>query len=490
VPSSLRIALTSSGSLDPRELDTPESLLIAAQLFDGLAAYDPGTGAAVPAVAERWDVRDGGRRFVFHLREGVTFHDGTLVTSDRFEAAWNRVADPGRPSPYAFLLESVEGYRKFHTTLEATELSGISAPEPLRFEVRLLRPWPDFVAVLGHPALSPVPPTVEDAGYSLQPIGNGPYRVTGQAAPGTPVSLERYDGYWGGQATIAQVVFTIHATPEEAWPRFLSGDFDVAPIPGPVFGDAVIAFGDQGLGPVGRVLTCGFNLELPRLRNRSLRTAVSMAIDREELVRNVYGDLAEPAENLVPPSIPGHQRGACGEACRSDLDRARALVASLPERARSLTLDFSDSTVGQELAKGIADRLNEAGFVVTPRPHLEEEFGTLIRDGRQELFCLVTVGDYPRQQAFLEPLLRSGSPDNHTGLDDEEINDLLARARATEDPANRELLYRRVERRALTLLPVVPLAWFRSRLAVKPYVSGFVLDPLGGFDVARLQIGR
>jgi len=488
LPSSLRIGLTSSGSLDPREVDTPESLLMADQIFDGLIAYDPSTGAAMPSVAERWDVLDDGRRFTFHLREGLTFHDGTPMAADRFVYAWNRVADPGRPSPYAFLLEHVEGYRAFHVTLEATELTGVRATGPTTLEVTLTRPWPDFVAVLGHPALSPLPVAADEGAYSLQPIGNGPYRVTAQAAPGTPVSLERYEGYLGPSPSVTQAVFTFHATPEEAWPRFLSGDLDVAPIPGAVLTDALGTYGDRGAGPVGRVLSCGFNQRIARLRSADLREAFSLAIDREALVEAVYGGLAEPAASLVPPGIPGHQDRACGSGCRLDRDRAAGLVEGLPEDARRVGLDYSESAVGDKLADALAEQMAQVGLELVPRAHDEASLETLVRDGKHELFCVVWVGDYPRQQAFLEPLLYTDAADNHAAVSDEGLDDLLDQARSAQDPGRREARYQEAERVALDDLAVVPLAWFRARYAVKQYVDGFVLDPLGGFDVARLRI--
>jgi len=194
------------------------------------------------------------------------------------------------------------------------------------------------------------------------------------------------------------------------------------------------------------------------------------------------------ATGLVPPPIPGYRRDACGPRCSRDLGRARALVSTLS--GDELTLDFSDSAVGQQLASALASQLDEVGLSVRPRPHDDESFATLIRDGRQELFCFVWVGDYPRQQAFLEPLLRSDSPDNHTRLEDARIDRILERARAEPDPTAREERYRQVERLALQRAPLFPIAWFRSRLAVQDYVGGFVLDPLGGFDVSHLSIGR
>jgi oligopeptide transport system substrate-binding protein len=125
---------------------------------------------------------------------------------------------------------------------------------------------------------------------------------------------------------------------------------------------------------------------------------------------------------------------------------------------------------------------------VTPRPHDEREYEDLLERRAQEMFCLVWVADYPRQQALIEPLLASGSPDNHGRTADERIDALLAKARARADAAARQALYAQAERVAMTAMHVVPVAWFRSHVAVQPYVQGFTIDPLARYEVGALQV--
>jgi peptide/nickel transport system substrate-binding protein/oligopeptide transport system substrate-binding protein len=480
--------VTSVGSLDPRALESPESLLLAAQVFDGLVSYEPAGSAVAPAVAERWDVLDGGARFVFHLRSGVTFHDGSPVTADTFVSSWTRLADPERVSPFAFLLESVDGFREFHMTREAQVLQGLSALDGRTFEVRLTRPWPDFVALLGHPTLSPVPSGADEPSFPALPIGNGPYRLERAVERGAPILLSRFDGYYGPKARVDNLEFRVHATSEEAWPDFLAGELDVSEVPSSALLDAQSEFGTRGVVTLGRVLYCGFNQAIRHLRNPRLRVAVSLAIDREALTRGVYGAVAEPSTGIVPPTIPGSQDDACAGACFTDLDRAGSIVEKLPEGSRSFDLDFRDSSIGARLAVAVAERLALAGLRVTPNAYEEDAFVRLFQRREHEFYCLVWVADFPRPQAFLEPLLLSTSPDNRTGFVDARLDRLLDRARGEEDPARREDLYRQAERRALELMPLVPLAWFHSRLAVKPYVQGFALDPSGTFDASSLSI--
>lgn len=487
-PAVLRLATTEPGSLDPGELDAPDDLQLASQLFDGLVAYDPDTQAVVPAAAREWEVLDGGRRIVFRLRPGARFHDGSPVRADDFVFAWNRLADPLASAPFAFLLEAVAGFDRYQRTVAARGMAGLSAPNPRTFEVRLARPWPGFLAVVGHPALSPVPRSAEQGDFGAQPIGNGPYRLPAPLAPGGPILMDRFSGYVGPRPAVDQLVFRVFEDPEEAWPAFLAGDLDQAPIPASALSDARSRFGSEGIVTLARLLYCGLNQLDPDLRFRRLGVALSVAVDRSEIASRVYGDLAEPATGIVPPTIPGAEPDTCGNRCARDPDRAAELVDELPQRSRSFALDYTASSVGDTLAEMLATDLEEVGLTVRLRKHEPEAYQALLEREREELFCLVWAADYPRQQAMLEPLLLSGAPENVAGVSDPALDRLLERARAEPSPPARAELYVRAERMALAQMPLVPLVWFRSHLAVQPQVEGFTVDPLGLFDAARLRL--
>lgn len=482
----LRLAVAPPTSLDPRDADSPDSLQLIAQVFDGLVTYEPETLAAAPAAAERWEVLDRGQRFVFHLRR-ATFHDGSPVTAGAFVTAWNRLADPIAAKPFAFLLEQVEGFRRYQDKLQVTGLSGLRATSDRTLEVTLERPWRDFVSLLGHPALSPVPPVVTQEGFGAQPIGNGPYAVASPLSVGTPLILQRYEAYYGTAAATPMIEYRTFDDPEDGWPEFLAGELDLAPIPAALLADAQSRFGSSGVETLARLLYCGFNQADQRFQDRSLRTAASLAVNREQLATDVYAGLATPAGAMIPPTIPGHRGDVCADRCVGDLERARSLAAGTPRASRSFSLDFPASPVGERLAEALASQLGEAGFRVTPRAHDQLAYESLLERGEQEMFCLVWVADYPRQQAFLEPVLESGSADNHARIDDQELTALLERARNSQDPGVRQDVYVEAERRALEQMHVVPLLWFRSHLAVQPSVQGLVLDPLGRYDAAALS---
>ncbi|HJV04882.1 MAG TPA: ABC transporter substrate-binding protein, partial [Actinomycetota bacterium] len=410
-------------TLDPRALESPDSLLLASQLFDGLVDYQPRTMAVVPAAAARWKIEDQGRRFVFRLREGMRYHDGSPVRARDFMFAWNRLADPVDANPYAFLLEAVAGFDRYRDQVQVTGMEGLEAPDDRTLVVTLTDPWPEFVALLGHPALSPVPPSASRPGFARRPVGNGPYRLAAPVEPGVPIQMEAFGRYHGLPPSVARLEFQAFADPEEAWPEFVDGDLDISQIPVAVLPDAVSRYGTRGLVTLARLLYCGFNLDRARFRDPTLRRAVSIAVDREAIVAEVYGRGAEPAAAFVPPSIPGGGPGACGAACVHDVERARALIRRLPKGSRSFALDYATSPVGDLLAATVAAQLEAVGLDVRPRGHDASEYARLLSTGQHEMFCLVWVADLPRQHGFLDPLLRSGSPDNQAAVDDPRLDE-------------------------------------------------------------------
>lgn len=471
------------GSLDPAELSSPEDVLIAAQIFDGLVETDPVTGEILPAVAEAWTIDEGGRRFTFRL--GVSqFHDGRPVRAQDFVFAWGRLVDPTRSFPFAFLLEDVLGFVQHRVSFGAEPFEGLRAPNDRTLEVRLREPNAGFLALLAHPALSPVPPTADSLPFSSRPGGNGPYRLVEDLGLETPIRLLAAPQ---ASVPVPRVEFHQFEQPQDGWPEFLAEELDLAEIPGPLIDRVAPGGSAPGVHPLGRLLSCGFNLSSDRFP-QALRTAVSIGVDRDRLIRGVYGAAATPADGIMPPSFPDYRTGACGDACTFDADRARELVEKVPMRQRAFALDFPLTEVGERLATAMIEQLDEIGLRVTPRGHEQAEYARLLREGRHAAFCLVWVADAPTTQRLLEPILLTGSPDNHTHVTDRQLDRLLDKARTEPDPEARAQLYLRAERRALELMPLVPLAWFRSRVAAQPYVVGLTVDALGRYEVADLSV--
>src|SRR4051812_43082532 len=139
---------------DPRSLDPALSTDVptgraVAYLFDGLTQFTP-EARVEPALAERWDVSTDSRRYVFHLRRGVTFHDGTPFTAANVIASWTRALDPKTKGGAAIALNPIRGAKDFAAG-KAPTIAGLSAPNDSTVVVELEEPFGIFPKLLAMP---------------------------------------------------------------------------------------------------------------------------------------------------------------------------------------------------------------------------------------------------------------------------------------------------------------------------------------------------
>ena len=234
----------------------------------------------------------------------------------------------------------------------------------------------------------------------------------------------------------------------------------------------------------------GLNVKSPDLGDPRFRQAITLAIDRKEIVDNVYQGSVGLATGLVADGVPRRNPDACGDRCRHDPDRARALLAeTFPDgKIPEVAIDHDDDATQAQVAQVIKTDLDTVGIPAVLRPHPFADYGTFLVSGQQELFRLGWIADYPSPDGFLTPLFSSSSPDNLTGLASPEIDQTLASARSEADPAKRLALYLKAEQLVLDQYVVVPVAQLQSRMVASSRVKGFDLDPIGTFDGAVVSV--
>lgn len=486
-PGVLRVAVGPIDTLDPMRAADPSAILAVRQVFEGLTRWDPVARAVEPAAAQRWEVLRGGRRFVFHLRPGLTFHDGSPVTAASFKSSFDRIARRRNAADVAYTLERVQGFEEVNRLGSARRLRGVRVRGRLTLEIRLDRPYQDLPAVLTHPALVPLPPwaETEPGRFALHPVGNGPYRLVSDVVPGEPLRLAARGAPEGAPRAI---VFVPYDEPGEALLALIDGSVDVAEVPPTEAEAAAQVFGRRGYGPLLAGYYLGVNVRAGELRRLALRKAISLAIDRQAIARDAFGGSLVPARGIVPPGLPGFEADLCAELCRFRPDEARRLVATLPARARRVTLQYSTGAPHGRVARMVEADLEEVGLEVRLQAQPFERYIERLARGEGRVFRLGWIAEYPLADVFLSALFASGSPDNHSGFSARRVDGLLARAHRVASPGVRTVLYRRAEELVLERLPVIPIGSFRSLWAAGPRVEDITFDALGGFEAARVRL--
>ncbi len=460
------ILLGEPSTLDPAAQGDVGSAAYTAQLFETLTAFDPDLTLR-PALARSWDVAADGHRVVFHLRQGLTFSDGSPISGDDVVRSWLRVIDPERPSPLASLLDEVRGAEAYRSG-RLVDPAGVGiAADRLDVLVDLERPGADLPAIVAAPAFGIVPPGIDEPG-ALEPdgfVGSGGYVL--QDVTAEEITLAANARYWAGEPAIA----TIHAlttiggrSPVAA---FEDGDVDYTGIGA---SDAAWLRYDAVLGPQLRVVPSlslvylGFDASEPPFDEVRVRQAFGSAVDWRRIVELGAAGGAGPATSLVPPGIPGAPGGDWLPA--HGPDAARALLADAGFRAGRGFPEVVFAPLGSPYAEAIAADLERELGVRVSIEQWDDHFGRLHVEP-PGMFAVGWVADYPGPNDFLGILLRTGSTNDYGRWSSAEFDAAVDAALSVADPVAAEAAWTDVLEIVRRDVPAVPLAfgsgWALSR---------------------------
>jgi len=383
--------------IDPYNGQESEGMQVINMLYDGLVDVDLKTLEVVPAVAESWTVNDDATVYTFKLRQGTKFHDGTEVKAGDFKYAWSRVLT-AEDKVIDYHLYPIKGAEAFASG-DATELEGVKVVDDYTLEVTLEYPFADFLYVLGHPSLGPVPQAAVDAdpkAFLDKPIGNGPFKMAEPWSHEQYIKVDRFDEYYGDKPYLDGVDYKIFKDEETAFAEFEAGNLDFTTIPTGRINDVKAKYGES---TDGYTLTPGkqalfgselstyylwFNTKDEFMGNADLRKAISLAVNRQAIADTVYEGTRVPATGPVPEGILGYQKDAW-EFNRYDLELAKEYLdkAGYPEGEGLPEIKLSfNSGVGHEDVMAIVQAdLAKIGVTATFDPHEWAEYsGTFLNN--------------------------------------------------------------------------------------------------------------
>ena len=484
-------------SLDPAFASDGESFRVSRQIFEGLVGVEAGTADPEPLLAEDWTISDDGLEYVFDLKEGVTFHDGTdfdaaavCFNFDRWRDFEGPAASPAASYYYGNLFRDVG----LGVTCEA---SG-----DLEATITLTSPFAGFIPSLSLPAFAMQSPTAleeydaDNLGGTLEaptmtayaeehPTGTGPFTFDSWDR-GASVSLTAYEDYWGEQGDVTDITFQVSGDPTASRQALEAGSIDgydlVSPSDVGVLEDA--DFRIENRDPF-TILYLAFNQRSdsnPELADPRVREALTLAIDREALVAQTLPEGTEVASQFIPPVVAGYN----DEVTTYDYD---------PERAREL-LDEAGIPEGYELMfnyptnisrpympnpettfTAISGMLEEVGIVVNPQANEWGEYLDRMQGGTDHgIHLLGWTGDYNDTDNFLGVFF--GTDSFEWGFDNPELFAALSEARAAADPADAVSQYEAINEQLATFIPGVPLAHPAPSLAFSERVASYPVSPV------------
>lgn len=445
------------------------------QIYDKLVDLDENL-RIVPMLATSWRVEENGKVYVFNLRQGVKFHDGTEFNAEAVKFNLDRY-------------RSAPGSRR---SGELSLITNVQVVNPYTVRVTLREPFAPFLAILSDRSGMMVSPTAVQklgAEFGNNPVGTGPFKFVERRRQDRIV-LARNENYWQrGFPRIEQLIYRPFPDDDVRVANLLSGAVSIIT---PVAAKDLATIRNNPNLVVNNFPSIGYqgiwlNHTKGPFTNKALRQAFAATIDRDVVDRVVFLGTALPSNGPFPPGTLAYDKTI--PVPKRDLALARQKLAEGGRpQGFSFTLTIAPGPVLAQLAQVYQAMAAEAGIQV----RIEQvEFGTLLdRAAKLELEA-VAVGwsGRPDPDGNIYDFVRCKAPNNYSGYCNPRVDNLLNRARTVRLPEARRDLYSQVTRIIQEDLPYIYVYHPQTTIGVSRRLSGLPVIPDGILRFRGVSLG-
>ncbi|CAN1547496.1 OppA ABC-type oligopeptide transport system, periplasmic component [Caulobacteraceae bacterium] len=477
-------------TLDPQLSTGTWEDRIQSDLLIGLSQSDP-EGKPIPGMAERWDISPDGLVWTFHLRE-AKWSDGVPVTAEDFVYSFRRLLDPKTGSEYASVFYLVKGARAVNEGKAPLESLAVTALDARTLRVELNHPAPYLIELAKHHTMYPVPKhVVERWGADwIKPehfVGNGPY-ILKEVRLGNYVRSVKNPLFWDAATVcIDEVYYYPTSDSISAERRIARGELDVnADIQ-----SNRIAFLRTKMPEFVRTNTylgvtyIAFNNNpktgFAAFRDRRVRQALTMAIDREFIAKKLLRGGQVPAMTFTPPGVANYAGTkppywAAWSLARRQAE-ARRLLAQAgygPRRPLKLEIKHRNTPDPMLFMPAVQSDWKEIGVEVTLA---QQEVQIAYADYRARAFQVADaawIADYNDPTSFLDLQRSFYGPQNYGDYNNPEYDRLMALADNEPDVTRRAAYMAEAEHLMLEDAPVAPVYFSVNKNLVRPEITGWV----------------
>ncbi|MHA8111242.1 peptide ABC transporter substrate-binding protein [Lactobacillaceae bacterium Melli_B4] len=303
----------SIATLDPSKAVDSVSDQIVYNAYRGLLTLNGGN-KVTPGVARSYRVSKDGKTYTFNLRHSK-WSNGTPVTAHDFVYGMQRSVNPKTASQAAYYLDHVKNYDKVKTgQLPATAL-GVKAVGNYKLVIQLSVPQSYFKNLVTLPVFYPQNKAVVEkygSAYgtaSDKSVYNGPFKVTGWTGSNDGWTLTKNNKYWNAKKTkVNSIKYTVIKDPSTGLNEYQAGKLDELQLSGKQQVQHYKNNGQLRLRNTDSLYYIALNGDkIPALSNIYIRKALSLAVDRNQLTKDVLGDGSYPAKGLVPSGLASYR---------------------------------------------------------------------------------------------------------------------------------------------------------------------------------------
>ena len=431
---------------------------------DGKVTFDGAAGDSIESTdSKMWTVK---------LKDGFTFHNGEKVTSQSYIDAWNYGAYGPNAQVGTDFYNKIDGYAALQGTAPATkEMTGLKKVDDLTFTVTLSSPFAEWRKVMGYNVFLPLPAAglADMAAFENAPIGQGPFKMKGKWEHDKQIETELYDKYPLDKPKVKGVLFKIYADQDTQYNDLLAGNLDIqTQLPSTKLSTAKNDLGDRmRQSPSSYYAWLTVPTYDTEFAKTEIRQAISKAINRDEITKNIFADTYNAASGWVSPVVEGAREDVCGDACKFDAAKAKSMYTAaggLP--GNKLSIYYNSDGGHKEWVDAVCNQLkNNLGIDCVGAP--VAKFAELRQQARAHTLKGLLRGawtfDYPSMENYLRPLMGTGGSSNDSQYSNPAFDQLLSQGDAATSSADAIKKYQEAEDIAAKDLPLIPL-WFKENI--------------------------
>ena len=463
-------------SMDPHQGKETPSVEVTDQIFDTLFVVNLETNELEGQICESWE-QTSDTSYIFNIRQGIKFHDGTELTAEDVKFSLDRAANSSSVSYVADFMDVV------------------TVIDDYTVEVTLDAPYAPALRNLSVPFTAIVPKHIvetDEENWVLNPVGSGPYKFV-EWNQGDSVKLEAFEDYYAGEAATKNLVMKVIPEAAQRTIALETGEIDIAydilvnDLEKVASNEDLVLFDAPSL-------TCYYismNMNKAPFDNQLVRQAINYAIDRELIVETIACGSGQAADAIIAPAVFGYSDPGDYEY---NPEKARELLAEAGyENGFETSIWVNDNQTRIEVCQVIQAMLMDVGITCSVEVM---EFGTFIQQtsaGEHDMgyFGWVTsTTDADYTYYSLEHSSQQGAPGNRTFVNDETVDALVEQGRSVTDEAERLAAYEELSAYLFELCNNAPVYYSNITAATSAKVEGFVMDPIGYHDLHTVKVAE
>ncbi|PAK85178.1 peptide ABC transporter substrate-binding protein [Lentilactobacillus parakefiri] len=371
-------AQTNVITVDPNRATDVGSYLAISQVVEGLYKQN-NQGKVVPSVATKIvQPTNSGKTYTFNLRHDAKWNDGSRVTASDFVASLRRHVDPKTKSQRAGHLSDIQNYAAVNTGKAAPSKLGVKALGKYKLQIKLSHPVPYYNYLIAT-QLYPINQRAlakwgsKYGQDSKHAASDGAYEIKNwNSSKDTWNLVKNKDYYDADKVDLNKIHFQVVKTPQTSMRLFQAKDIDETQISGSLVADAKKQFKNETVvSKYGQAAFIPWNNYRKTTRNLNLRRALSYAINRQSLAKNVLKDGSLPAQSVVPE---GEVKDASGKDFNAgvepkltyNLTKARHYFKLAQEELGKEKISVQLLTADTDAYKAVAEYIQSQAKKVSP----------------------------------------------------------------------------------------------------------------------------